>query len=74
MQVIETGTKKKNRGSGLPGIALIDNNVSARCCHLLQNESDKTAFGNVTTATTLDERTMAFSDLINETISQSCDS
>jgi hypothetical protein len=56
----------------LPGIALIDNSVSAKCCHLLQKEFDRTVLGNVTTATELDERTMAFSDLINVIISQSC--
>lgn len=57
---------------GLPGIAFIDSSVSARCCHLLQKESDRTVYGNVIMATALDERTMAFSDLRNETMSQSC--
>jgi hypothetical protein len=57
---------------GLPGIAFIDISVSARCCHLLQKESDRTVYGNVITATALEARTMAFSDLINETMSQSC--
>jgi hypothetical protein len=60
------------KGSSLPGIALIDSSVSARCCHLLQNEFDRTVLGNVITATELDDRTMAFTDLINETMSQSC--
>ena len=62
----------KFEGSSLPGIALIDNSVSARCCHLLQKEFDRTVLGNVITATELDEHTMAFSDLINWIMSQFC--
>jgi len=50
----------------------MDNSVSARCCHLLQKEFDRTVLGNVITATELDERTLAFSDLINWIMSQSC--
>jgi hypothetical protein len=39
-----------------------DNSVSARCCHLLQKEFD-TVYGNVMTATMLEARIVAFSDL-----------
>jgi hypothetical protein len=71
---VEVATKKQiSKQLSMPGIAFIDSNVSARCCHLLQKDSDRTVYGNVITATVLEERTMAFSDLINETISQSCD-
>jgi hypothetical protein len=71
-KAVELATRKDSKALSLPGIAFIDSSVSARCCHLLQKESDRTMYGNVTTATALEERTMAFSDLINETMSQSC--
>ena len=57
---------------GLPGIAFINSSVSARCCHLLQKESHRTVYVNVMTAPVLEACPVAFSDLINETMSQSC--
>ena len=57
-----------------PGIALTESNVSAMCCHLLQKDGERREGGKVNMATEFEDRTMLLRDLINESISHSCNS
>jgi hypothetical protein len=50
---------------------LTESSVSAKCCHLFEIEFERTEAGKVTTATALEDRTMAFKDLMKDNISQS---
>lgn len=64
--------KHKLETNNKPGIALTESNVSAMCCHLLQKDGESRDRGKVIMATEFEDRTMLLRDLINESISQSC--
>jgi len=55
----------------MPGIALTESRVSAKCCHLLEKDGDKSVCGTVIIATAFEALTMPFKDLIKASISQS---
>lgn len=55
----------------MPGIALTESSVSAKCCHLLEKDGDKSEGGKVTIATAFDALTIPFKDFKKASISQS---
>jgi len=55
----------------VPGIALTESRVSAKCCHLVEKNGDKSICGIVIIATAFEALTMPFKDLIKASISQS---
>lgn len=59
------------KAKNVPGIALTESNVSAICCHLLEEEGDRREGGKVMTATAFKSLIMPFRDLIKESISHS---
>lgn len=55
-----------------PGIALIESKVSAMCCSLFEEDGESREGGKVTMATAFETIRILFSNLMNESISDSC--
>jgi hypothetical protein len=55
-----------------PGIALIESKVSAICCSLLEEDGESREGGKVTMATAFETISILFSNLMNESMSDSC--
>lgn len=55
-----------------PGIALIESKVSAMCCSLFEEDGERREGGKVTMATAFETISILFSNLMNESMSDSC--
>lgn len=53
-------------------MAPTESNVSAMCCSLFEEDGERREGENVITATAFEDRSFPFSDLIEESISHSC--
>lgn len=64
-------TTKQIKGDK-PGIALTESKVSAMCCSLVDEDGESMEGGKVTMATAFETISILFSNLMNESISDSC--
>lgn len=69
--VRKTGRAWKVRGN-TPGIALIESKVSAMCCSLVEEDGESMEGGKVTMATAFETISILFSNLMKESMSDSC--
>ena len=64
-------TNEKIKGDK-PGIALIESKVSAMCCSLVDEDGESMEGGKVTMATAFETISILFSNLMKESMSDSC--
>ena len=59
------------KGNNMPGTALTESNVSAKCCHLFRTVGETREGGNVIAATAFEDLTKLFKDLMKLSMSHS---